>query len=111
MYSEEFKLWVSLQYGLPFKVIETTVNVSLIDQLYNVHQKIRNELSFLVVKPVLQLEKFTHVKTGNPYTLMCIANSTAEKKEYVETAVYIDHAQNIFSRPNAEFNEKFKKTT
>lgn len=50
--------------------------------------------------------KYKH-HSGAIYTLICIANQTATKKEYVVTAVYQNESGEIFSRPLDEFLKNF----
>lgn len=109
-YSECFKKWVELEYGVAFKDVINQVGTGMMD-LYQmsknaVTDKINRHCS---PKPVLTLSKYVHKSSGNEYTLLCVTNTTATKGEYVEMAVYVNNNNEIFSRPMIEFAEKFSE--
>ncbi len=52
---------------------------------------------------------YTHIKTGNKYRLICIANNKPNEEILAEMAVYGDANGDIWSRPIDEFYDKFKK--
>ena len=54
--------------------------------------------------------RYKHIKTGNEYNLMFIANKKADKPNFPQIAVYRDvRTSEIYARPYAEFIEKFEK--
>lgn len=51
---------------------------------------------------------YKHVKTGNEYELMFVANRQSTKPNFPEMAVYRNLKDGvIYARPWAEFQEKF----
>ena len=59
----------------------------------------------------MQHRKFIHKTSGKPYTLIQIANEAATRPDFVKQAVYLDADGNVWSRPLAEFEEKFIELT
>lgn len=54
--------------------------------------------------------EYKHIKTGNLYQLMCVANKKADKPNFPQIAVYRDvRTGEIYARLYAEFIEKFEK--
>ena len=54
--------------------------------------------------------QYKHIKTGNLYQLMCVANNKSDKPNFPQIAVYRDvRTGEIYARPYAEFIEKFEK--
>ena len=54
--------------------------------------------------------EYKHIKTGNLYQLMCVANNKSDKPNFPQIAVYRDvRTGEIYARPYAEFIEKFEK--
>ncbi len=109
-YSESFKKWVELEYGVAFKDVISQVGTGMMG-LYQmsknaVTDKINSHCS---PKPILTLSKYVHKSSGNEYTLLCVTNTTATKGGYTEMAVYMNNDNEIFSRPMTEFEEKFSE--
>lgn len=51
---------------------------------------------------------YKHIKTGNEYELMFVANRQSTKPNFPEMAVYRNLKDGvIYARPWAEFKEKF----
>lgn len=59
----------------------------------------------------MQHRKFIHKTSGKPYTLIQITNKAATRPYFVKQAVYLDADGNVWSRPLAEFEEKFIELT
>ena len=54
--------------------------------------------------------KYKHIKTGNKYTLIFIANMKSTKPNFPEMAVYQSLKDGLmYARPYAEFQENFVK--
>lgn len=51
--------------------------------------------------------KYKHLKTGNIYNLMAVANTTASDYRFPLTAVYVNQDGEVFARPMIEFSAKF----
>lgn len=49
---------------------------------------------------------YIHIKTGNPYLVLEIANTDSEWPQIV---VYVDVNRKVWARPIIEFVDKFKK--
>ena len=55
------------------------------------------------------IETHIHKKTGNVYRLLLITNEESDSDKFPETAVYVDGEGRLWSRPMAEFNERFEE--
>lgn len=107
-YSPEFKAWVELEYGVPFNEVVEQVGAGLVDLYQISKQTVTDKVSqHCSPNQILDMKKFIHKASGDVYTLLCITNTTATKSEYIEMAVYMNGKNEIFSRPMAEFVEKF----
>lgn len=60
---------------------------------------------------MLKTRKFAHIQSGAVYTLLTISNEAATNPDFVRQAVYLDEDGNVWSRPLAEFEEKFIELT
>lgn len=110
-FSPEFKSWVELEYGIPFNEVVEQVGIGLVN-LYQISKQTVKDKVFqhCAPNPVLNMKKFIHKKSGKIYTLLCITNTTATKSGYDEVAVYMNENNEIFSRPIAEFVDKFAES-
>ena len=60
---------------------------------------------------MLKTRKFAHIQSGAIYTLLTISNEEATNPDFVKQAIYIGAEGHIWSRPLAEFEEKFIEIT
>lgn len=109
-YSSEFKSWVELEYGVPFNDVVEKVGAGLVDLYQISKQTVTDKLHrHCSPNPILNMKRFAHKSSGDIYTLLCVTNTTATKSCYHEMAVYMNTKNEIFSRPMAEFVEKFSE--
>ncbi len=53
---------------------------------------------------------YRHIKTGNSYALIVVANKGSSKPNFPEIAVYQSLKDGVvYARPYTEFKEKFEK--
>lgn len=55
-------------------------------------------------------DQYVHLKTGNLYTLLYVANEQATRPDWVVTAVYQDEDGVVWSRPISEFDTRYRKS-
>ena len=54
--------------------------------------------------------EWLHTKTGNTYTVMCVANLAADKGGWFATVVYKGStSDNIWSRPLSEWYDRYEE--
>lgn len=108
-YSNDFKGWLCMQFGLGFDEIQVKISSKILQDYCNIFETTKMLLNPSTPNQAFCFSHYRHEKSGDTYTLICISNSTAVQNEYIESAVYINGSGEIFSRPLDQFRSKFTK--